>query len=623
MSGTVVSQVMSNFSAAALQSDGGILVAGQGTQSAIGGQNGPLQLLRFLPNGSIDTPFGNDGSVVFPPPNGQSGQFFHARSVVLEPDGKPVVSGDSSFATVCSPDGGSVVALLRFNLDGSIDSSYGNGGAACTSLNGGGIAAAQPNGAVVVTGYRCVPSCVSELDASRYDSSGMIDPTFGSNGTAAISVTPPLQFPSFNNSYFVDAIVVQPDGRLLLGLSGPPGQAIVVATRLNPDGSVDHQFAGGNGAFSAIGDVLPSSAHTPSPAGGPTFIGVQSDGKVVLVSRPWDAKSGQLHFGVARFSADGTLDTGYGTTGVVIGPTEDAQTPGSLLAASVLVQPDDKLVIAGEQHYGDFVLARFLASPSTDLGLATSANPSPPGQSLTLTASVGVSAAGTIQFSDGAFAIPGCAAVPLVAAGGNTVSNCSTVSLAPGAHVIAATYSGDAANPAGQSPLLVEVIDATGTDVVVEYEYPDWNHFFITSLPNEIAALDSGAIPGWQRTGETFAVYPTGAPLSATQCRFFSGAAFAPKSSHFYSPYPFECRIVSHSESDVWVFEGNVSPVRLPDASGACPVGARPLYRLYNNGMGGAPNHRYTTSLAILSSMLGQGWVYEGDANTKVFACVP
>jgi len=39
--------------------------------------------------------------------------------------------------------------------------------------------------------------------------------------------------------------------------------------------------------------------------------------------------------------------------------------------------------------------------------------------------------------------------------------------------------------------------------------------------------------------------------------------------------------------------------------------------------MGGAPNHRYTTSLTTLGTMIAQGWVFEGEENTKVFACVP
>jgi hypothetical protein len=232
------------------------------------------------------------------------------------------------------------------------------------------------------------------------------------------------------------------------------------------------------------------------------------------------------------------------------------------------------------------------------------------------------SGSGTVQFRNGAFAIPGCEAVAPVTASDGLLAICETRTLAVGAHPIVAVYSGDAAHPPGESPLLIQVVDTPGSDVVVEYVYPPWNHYFITSIPGEIDALDSGAFPGWQRTGEKFAVYPGGAPLSTTQCRFFSGSAFAPKSSHFYSPYAFECRAVYYSESDVWDFEGNVMPVLLPDDSGTCPFGARPLYRLYNNGQGGAPNHRYTTELAIRTLMIAEGWLPEGAGKIGVIACV-
>jgi hypothetical protein len=49
----------------------------------------------------------------------------------------------------------------------------------------------------------------------------------------------------------------------------------------------------------------------------------------------------------------------------------------------------------------------------------------------------------------------------------------------------------------------------------------------------------------------------------------------------------------------------------------------QPLYRAYNNGMSGAPNHRYTTDPAVLDAMIAQGWIMEGEAATRVFACVP
>jgi len=52
---------------------------------------------------------------------------------------------------------------------------------------------------------------------------------------------------------------------------------------------------------------------------------------------------------------------------------------------------------------------------------------------------------------------------------------------------------------------------------------------------------------------------------------------------------------------------------------GACPAGTQILYRLYNNGQTGAPNHRYTVSPAIRSQMIAQGFVPEDSNNS----CVP
>ena len=52
-------------------------------------------------------------------------------------------------------------------------------------------------------------------------------------------------------------------------------------------------------------------------------------------------------------------------------------------------------------------------------------------------------------------------------------------------------------------------------------------------------------------------------------------------------------------------------------------TGTVPLYRLYNNGQGGAPNHRYTIDPAIRTQMIGQGWIPEGNGPDGVFACVP
>jgi hypothetical protein len=131
----------------------------------------------------------------------------------------------------------------------------------------------------------------------------------------------------------------------------------------------------------------------------------------------------------------------------------------------------------------------------------------------------------------------------------------------------------------------------------------------VTSLPLEIADLDSGKTPGWQRTGQSFDVYTSAGSGRVAVCRFYG--VFGPKSSHFYAPRGLGCEALLPT-NPVWQYEGDVFYALLPDAAGACPPDNIPVYRLYNNGQGGAPNHRFTTSASIQAQMLGEGWIAEG-----------
>ncbi len=103
-------------------------------------------------------------------------------------------------------------------------------------------------------------------------------------------------------------------------------------------------------------------------------------------------------------------------------------------------------------------------------------------------------------------------------------------------------------------------------------------------------------------------------------CRFFS-MSFAPKSSHFYTPDAPECAVVRANPD--WLFEGVVFYADKPAVSGACPHGKQPVYRLYNNGQGAAPNHRYASSTEVRAQMLIQGWVAEGYGPSGVIMCAP
>jgi len=153
---------------------------------------------------------------------------------------------------------------------------------------------------------------------------------------------------------------------------------------------------------------------------------------------------------------------------------------------------------------------------------------------------------------------------------------------------------------------------------IVEFEHPDWRHYFVTGIPLEIGKLDSGEFSGWRRTGLSFKAWPLGTSGTAAVCRFFS-TNFYPRSSHFYTPLSSECAVVK-SGGD-WSFEGEVFGVVLPSAVGVCSEGLEPLYRVYNNGQGAAPNHRYSTRLSVRAEMITAGWVAEG-AGTGVIGCV-
>lgn len=161
----------------------------------------------------------------------------------------------------------------------------------------------------------------------------------------------------------------------------------------------------------------------------------------------------------------------------------------------------------------------------------------------------------------------------------------------------------------------------SGTVPVIEYYYAAFDHYFITSNPDEITKLDHGAYPGWVRTGFQFNAYAAPNENSAPVCRFFS-AAFAPKSSHFYTPFATECAITQADSA--WTLESaDAFDIAVPAADGSCAAGLTPVYRLYNNGQGGAPSHRYTTDVTVRAQMIGQGWVPEGLGPNAVQMCSP
>ena len=259
-----------------------------------------------------------------------------------------------------------------------------------------------------------------------------------------------------------------------------------------------------------------------------------------------------------------------------------------------------------------------LPPASTVTTVTCTPNPASTGQAVTCIATVTSSGAGTPAGSV-AFTVDGNA-VANVSLDGAGRGRFTTTSLAPGTHSIVARYSSNSPNllASTSAPFVQSVAD---TLTAVEFIHSQWGFYFVTSFAPEISALDGGAFGGvWQRTGQTFPVWERQDPGTSPVCRFFS-TSFAPRSSHFYTPFASECETVKGNPD--WQYEGVSFYLKTPTEHGSCPVGSAPLYRLYNNGMGGAPNHRYSTSAAVANQMVALGWVPEGFGGAGVQACVP
>ena len=172
----------------------------------------------------------------------------------------------------------------------------------------------------------------------------------------------------------------------------------------------------------------------------------------------------------------------------------------------------------------------------------------------------------------------------------------------------------------------VSAISAAALIDAVEYYHPGLDHYFVTAAPGEIAKLDAGALPGWQRTNLSFKVFDPAAKVAGVSpvCRFY-GKPEAGLDSHFYSASPAECAEVRLRYADSWFPEtDNAFGVWLPDPqTGQCPANSTPVYRSLNNRSDS--NHRLTTDPVVHRSMIARGYVAEGygAAEMPVAMCAP
>jgi uncharacterized delta-60 repeat protein len=345
-----------------------------------------VAMMRLNANGTLDTTFGNNGQVVTLIPT--SG--INSVGIAVTSSGQILAVGEDY------PN--NTVVLARYNPDGSLDTTFGSGGEATTPFSNNlkvRAMALQPDGKIVVaatyqTGTNANPA--DEGMALRYNTNGSLDTTFGNGGIAATAI--PFGV-SPNTSY--RAVAVYPnagtanDGKIIAvgtvtgpGTPGaPPNETEFAAVRYNPNGSLDTTFGGGAG-YEVIPD--PTITYPKDYADG---VAIESDGKLIIVGNS-DGGPGVTYSQVVRLNVDGSLDNTFGKGGHVVTAIGTTTNGTTSFFEGVAIQPDGKIDAVGYAVTSSgyvFTLVRYLPSEPEIGSFTASASPVVSGSSLTLTAS--------------------------------------------------------------------------------------------------------------------------------------------------------------------------------------------------------------------------------------------
>jgi uncharacterized delta-60 repeat protein len=372
----------------AIASDGKIVASGNNQDFVDKGR-----VARLLPNGSLDSSFGNEG------------RFNHGNNsceaVAVHPDGSMVVAG-----VHVSPNGDWKTAFHKVTPAGALDLSLGGGAQyidlgspvdrchdVAVLLDGrvlgncehdglGSLVQMWPDGSLDAGGQQTIgledeftqegllhegvnSACLSmavqtdgklvmlgevsnqaftekDIALTRLLPNGLVDAAFGTNGQVQFGL---FQFDQPRT------IAIQTDGKIVIGGHMVSGTQInFMVARLNSDGSTDGTFG-----FGGV-NVLDFQSSDDLGSG----MALAPDGKIVVVGTVWSG--GRPFFGVARFSTDGTPDDTFDGDGELM---YDYTARSTIEVTSVVVQPDRKIVVGGTIG-GAFLLVRFNENGSLD-----------------------------------------------------------------------------------------------------------------------------------------------------------------------------------------------------------------------------------------------------------------
>jgi uncharacterized delta-60 repeat protein len=361
-----------DYAGAALQPDGKIVVAGWDrfniiSKKKVVGVQGAFILARFTTSGTLDPTFGTGGEVATTFPNIPTGTMVYGEGgVVATSAGKIVMAGDA----------GSDFILVRYNANGSLDTTFGSGGEVFSSWPqfpslGARALLQQPDGKLIVVGDTN-GAAPNDWVLACYNANGTLDTSFGNQGV----VVTPL-------SGEVGSGGTGGGGAALYPIAGTPndGKIVVVGSddstgtwqtvRYNANGSLDATFGSGGVVVTQI-------------SGNPISVALDATGRPVATGFNGGATE------LARFNLDGTPDTTFGSGGLVI-----TQVSSNSQGRGIAIYPSTdttgnvgKIVVVGNSNgtNDDFLVARYLPSAPKVGSFTASPNPVTSGSSTTLTA---------------------------------------------------------------------------------------------------------------------------------------------------------------------------------------------------------------------------------------------
>jgi uncharacterized delta-60 repeat protein len=270
-----------------IQANGYIVVAGR--------SGAEFALARFRPNGTFDTAFNGTGKVTVSTANSTDTLVGGAYDVTIQKvtvggivQEKLVAVGIRPRLDIVNRD----IAVLRFNPDGSLDSSFGGGGKVFTNFTGysdqAKAVAIDANNNIVIAGHTLTDSTNGQMFALvRYTENGQLDASFGSGGKVTAGVV------GYRSSLIGHGLAIQPDGRIVASgyvETSDYAYADFAALRLNVDGTPDTTF-GSAGTGVVLTDFYGDRDHA---WGG---LALQADGRIVVVG----AANSSQHVGLTRY----------------------------------------------------------------------------------------------------------------------------------------------------------------------------------------------------------------------------------------------------------------------------------------------------------------------------------